>query len=414
MKSSIYSARILWLIFLTIFIDMLGIGILIPVFPLLIIPHSEFNIIPANWDSAAVFVMAGWLLAAYPLAQFIFSPLLGQFSDKYGRRKVLAISIVGTAFSYILFAVGIHLKNIPLMFLSRIFDGATGGNIAIAQAIIGDISKPADRAKNFGLVGVAIGIGFVFGPFVGGKLSDPLLVSSFNAATPFYFAAFISFINALLVISLLPETLQKRCRVEIELTRPFANIVKAFTNIQLRNIIPVVFLFNAGFTFFTTFWGVILVDEFLFSQGQVGNFFAYMGIMIILAQGMFVRRLSGKVADYKVLRFSLIGTACCLSCYYLISATHPLYVYLIPPFLAVFTALNKAFSNSLISRVTPAAHLGEAMGINSSANALANALPALFAGYIAAEHVRLPILVGALVTFVAWLFFVINYKKYQN
>jgi DHA1 family tetracycline resistance protein-like MFS transporter len=115
------SSKLLWIIFLTIFIDMLGVGVLIPVFPLLIIKGSEFNIVPMGWNNSQAMIMAGWLLAIYPLSQFIFTPILGQLSDRYGRRKLLALSIFGTSVSYLLFAVAIHTRNLPLMFFFPLY-----------------------------------------------------------------------------------------------------------------------------------------------------------------------------------------------------------------------------------------------------------------------------------------------------
>ena len=115
------SNKILWIIFLTIFIDMLGIGILIPVFPLLITHGSEFRVTPDNWSATQSFVMAGWLLAAYPLAQFFCTPILGQLSDRFGRKKLLSLSIGGTVISYLLFGVGIITKNLPLLFFAHQF-----------------------------------------------------------------------------------------------------------------------------------------------------------------------------------------------------------------------------------------------------------------------------------------------------
>ncbi len=395
--------KILWIVFLTIFIDMLGIGILIPVFPLLIIKNSVFNIIPSSWTSSDAFIMSGWLLAVFPLAQFIFTPLLGQISDKYGRKKILIFSISGTVCSYILFALAIYFKNIPLMFISRILDGASGGNISIAQAIIGDISSADKRARNFGFIGMALGLGFILGPFLGGKLSDPSLISWFNATTPFYFAAIIGMLNILLVLKFLPETLQNNLNNKINFNRSFYNIFLAFRSKQLSLIILVVFLFNVGFTFYTTFWGVVLTLDFNFKQGDIGNFFAYLGIMIVLAQGIVVRRLSGRVQDYIVLRYSIIGAGLCIMTYYIIKNSS--LIYCIPPLLAICMALSKAFSNSLIVRITSTNKLGEAMGINSSATALANAIPAIAAGYIISIHTRLPILVGSIFMIIAGVIF---------
>jgi DHA1 family tetracycline resistance protein-like MFS transporter len=395
----------LWLIFLTIFLDMLGIGILAPVFPLLVSHSSPFRVTSLTWSEAESLSLAGWLLATYPCCQFLATPILGQFSDQYGRKRLLAIAVTGTAISYLIFGLGIIWHNLWLLFFSRIIDGVSGGNIAIAQAVIGDVSNESNRARNFGLTGVAIGAGFVMGPFIGGKFSDPSLCHWFNPATPFWLAASLSLINALIIAKYLPETLLKPRQVTIVWYRGLKNIYLAFTKRQLRQIIPILFLYNAGFTFFTTFWGVILLNKFGFNQSQVGDFFAYLGIMIILAQGGFVRRLSGRVRDFQVLKLSLPLTAGCLLVYAWLPAHATLGIYLVPPILAVATALTKAFSSALIARITPQNELGQAMGINASANALAQAIPAVVAGYLAASYVQLPVLVGAVIILVAGIIF---------
>ncbi len=408
----IASKNVLPIIFLTIFLDMLGIGILVPIFPMLVVPHSPFKITPIAWSMQDGFVMAGWLMAAYPLAQFICTPILGQLADKYGRKKVLSLSIGGTVVAYLLFAFAITSKNLPLLFFARIIDGCSGGNISVAQAVIGDISNPKDRAKNFGLIGIALGLGFVCGPFLGGKLSDPSVIHWFNLTTPFIFAAGLGLVNLLLIIFILPETLLVSKDQRINLTRPLHNLLKAFQIKQLKNILPATFMFNAGFTFFTTFWGIILANKYNFTGGQIGNFFAYMGIMIILAQGMVVRRLSGKVQDYVVLRYSIIGTGMCLLGFYFISATRssPNFIYYIPPFLAIFVALTKAFSGALLTRITPDKIRGEVMGINSSLNALAQAIPAILAGYVATYNAVLSVLVGSIATIIGGILFISMFK----
>ena len=134
-------------IFTTVFIDLLGFGILIPVFPLLITP-GPFRVTPEGWSFTHGLIMLGWLQAIYPFCMFIAAPILGQLSDRHGRRPVLALSIFGTAVGYILFAIGISTANLPLLFAARGLDGLTGGNLAVAQAAIGDISTHENRAKN--------------------------------------------------------------------------------------------------------------------------------------------------------------------------------------------------------------------------------------------------------------------------
>ena len=142
-----FKSRPLAVIFLTALVDLIGIGILIPVMPQLLgNPESPHYLLAGSLTVEQGFMVFGALTAAYPLMSFIAAPVLGQLSDRYGRRKVLAVCLAGTSFGYMLFAVGILMKSLPLLFLSRIIDGITGGNISVAQAAVADVSKPGERA----------------------------------------------------------------------------------------------------------------------------------------------------------------------------------------------------------------------------------------------------------------------------
>lgn len=397
-------------VFLTIFIDLLGVGILIPVFPQLVTPSSPDSILPAGWTVAQGFILLGWLSAAYPLAQFFAAPIMGQLADRYGRKPVLAISIFGTALGYALFAIGLITKNIPLLFASRILDGITGGNISVAQAAIADISTPKNRARNFGLVGMAFGLGFILGPYIGGKLADPSVVSWFSAATPFWFAAILSLVNVFVVLLLLPETLKVKVKERLDLTRPFHNIATAFSRPGLRSVMPTSFLFTAGFTFFTTFFGLVLLNKFGFTSGNIGDYFAYVGIWIAIVQGGLIGPISKKFKDYQVIRFSVFFTALSLLGYALIPAGEYRWLFLVPPFMAFGNGLTMAFSSSLISRVTPRELQGEALGINSSVMALAQSIPAIASGYVASINDNLPVMVGSFVIALGGIAFWILFK----
>ncbi|HPD98842.1 MAG TPA: MFS transporter, partial [Candidatus Saccharibacteria bacterium] len=307
-------------VFATVFVDLVGVGILIPIFPLLVTPGSPDSILPNGWTITQGVILLGWLSAAYPLAQFIAAPILGQLSDKYGRKIVLTLSIIGTALGYVLFAIGLATKNIPLLFASRILDGFTGGNISVAQAAIADISTAKNRAKNFGLIGMAFGLGFILGPYIGGKLADPSVMSWFNATTPFWFAAGLSVFNVILITLFLPETLKVRKTARIDFSRPFHNVVTAFSRPGLRSVMPTSFLFTAGFTFFTTFFGVVLAQKFNFSVSNTGDYFAYVGLWIAIAQGVFVGIVAKRFKDYQVLRVSVFITAVSLLSYAMIPA----------------------------------------------------------------------------------------------
>ncbi len=378
-------------IFTTVFIDLLGFGILIPVFPLLISPGSPFRVTPEGWSFTQGLIMLGWLQAIYPFCIFVAAPILGQMSDRHGRRPVLAASIFGTSVGYVLFAIGISTANIPLLFAARALDGITGGNLAVAQAAIGDVSTNENRAKNFGLLGAAFGLGFIIGPYLGGRLSSPDASfyglfdtpSWFGATTPFWFAAIIALANGVSVLVTFPETLKEKFHGgRIKMGRSISNVVAGFKSDRLRVILATRFLFNAGFTFFTTFFGVYLKNSFDFTSAKIGDYFALVGLFIAFSQAVVVARVAKKLADFKVLRFSLFGTAAMMLVYFLTPTSSSAYLYMVIPFFTFFNGLTMANMSSLVSRSAEPGQQGQAMGIYSSVQSLAQVSASILVGFI--------------------------------
>ncbi len=406
-----FKNKILITIFLTVFIDLLGVGILIPVIPQLFAnPFSSEYMLPFGTSLNQGYMLLGLLIAVYPIGQFLATPILGQLSDKYGRRKILSIALLGTALSYILFAIAIITKNIPLLFASRFFDGITGGNISIAQAMIGDVSSPENRAKNFGMLGAAFGLGFIFGPYIGGKLSDPSIVSWFSAAVPFYFAAFLAFINMLSVLFLVPETNKNLRREELTWGKSISNIKRAMQMKGMSVLFATNFLFFGGFTFFTTFFGVFLINKFSFTQGNIGDFFAYVGLWSVFTQAVLTRAFSKRFSEYQILSYSMMGAGVMILAYFLPQYSWQLL--LIPPFFSICTGLTMANVNSLLSKSAPADQRGEIMGISSSVQALAQAIPAVLSGFIAAALApTTPLLIAAITIVISGLVFRFLYKR---
>lgn len=401
----------LLIVLFTIFLDMLGIGILIPVLPALLAnPSSPYFLLPSGWTVDQGFFLLGLLTASYPFAQFLAAPILGQLSDRFGRKPVLAISLLGTCISYIVFALGILWRNIPLLFLSRAFDGLTGGNIAVAQAAIADITKPQDRAKTFGLVGAVFGIGFIIGPFLGGVLSSSTVVGWFNAATPFLFAAILSAINVVSVIVRFPETHKHVDRDKhVHLGRALHNIGRAFRMSDLRLIFVTLFIYTSGFGFFSTFFSVFLISRFGFAEAQIGNFFAYVGLWIVFTQGVITRQVSGKFKEYQVLRLTLFATGLVMLTYFL--PTQSWQLLLVTPFFAIANGLSMANVSGLVSRSADAKIQGEILGIMSSVQALAQSLPPILSGLIAASlGPSVPVLFASGLIMLAGLIFAFAYK----
>lgn len=378
-------------IFTTVFIDLVGFGILIPVFPLLIGEGSPFRVTPESWSFTKGLIMLGWLQAIYPFCTFIASPILGQLSDRFGRRPVLAVSIFGTSIGYVLFAIGIMTANIPLLFAGRALDGFTGGNLAVANAAIGDISTNENRAKNFGALGAAFGLGFIVGPYLGGKLSSPDVSfyglfdtpSWFGATTPFWFAAILAMLNCVAVLTTFPETLKEKFHAgKLNAFQSVSNVVIGFRSDRLRAVLLSGFLFSAGFTFFTTFFGIYLRNNFNFGPSKTGDYFAIVGLFIAFSQAVLVARISKKLSDYSVLRFSLFGNAVMMLLYFAVPISFSLGLYLVIPLFTAFNGLTMANMTSLISRSAEPGLQGQAMGIYTSVQSLAQVPASILVGYI--------------------------------
>ncbi|MGL4773403.1 MAG: MFS transporter [Clostridium sp.] len=395
-------------LFLTVFIDLLGLGIVIPILPMIIL-DPRAGLLPMDMDFATRSIVYGFLIAAYPLTQFFSAPILGALADEKGRKKILTLSLIGTLIGYVLFGIGIMEKNIYLLFIGRILDGFTGGNISIAQSSIADMSTPENKAKNFGLIGMAFGLGFVIGPYVGGNLADSSIVSWFTYATPFWFAAILTALNILSVIFRLNETLAVPKKAKLSLTTGIKNINKAFSIANLRTVFLTTFFLTVGFTLFTQFFQVFLIGKFEFTQSQVGDLFAYMGIWIAFAQGGFQRPLSKKYKPHQILKYSTILLALALPL--LLIPDKAIWIYAIVPVIAILQGLSQPNGTALVSNQSDASNQGEILGINQSVQSLAQAIPPIVAGFVTTIDLSLPIILGAISIAIGWVIFKLFFKE---
>ncbi|MDO8520495.1 MAG: MFS transporter [bacterium] len=399
--------RALATLFFTIFLDMVGVGILIPVVPVILAdPTSPHYLLPIGTSPRVGYILLGFMFALYSFGQFIASPIIGQFSDKFGRKKMLLFSVLGTAIGHALFALAVTWKFIPLLLLTRLFTGIMTGNIVVAQASIADITPPEHRAANFGLIGAAFGLGFVIGPFLGGRLADGTLVSWFTAATPFWFAALLSVLNFFFIITMLKETnMHRRSELWIDWGRSVKNIFHAFSLKTLRPLFITGFLFNTGFTFYMTFFSVFLFFRFGFTEASIGNYFAYTGLWIIFTQSVVTRALSKKWSERQILKRSLIVAG--LGLLAILLCPESSWLYFAVPFFSVSVGLTGANLTALISRSAGASVQGEILGINGSVNALAMIFPPLLAGTIAAKFdPQAPLLIATIFIIMSGIYFI--------
>ncbi|MGV8983920.1 MFS transporter [Clostridium sp.] len=399
-------------IFFTVFLDLLGLGIVIPILPAVLLdPRS--GILPVSYVFSTRTLIYGFLIASYPLAQFFGAPILGTLADQKGRKKLLTVSLIGTFIGYVLFALGIVYSNIFLLFIGRILDGFTGGNISIAQSAIADISTPETKSRNFGLIGMAFGLGFIIGPYVGGKLADPSIVSWFTYATPFWLSVILTSINIVLVLLYFPETLVKvAVATKVSALTGFRNVKKAFTYKDLRTMFLVAFLLTVGFNFFTQFFQVFLIGKFQFNQSKIGDLFAYMGLWIAVTQGAFLRPLSKRYKPMSILSISILLLA--LTFPLLLIPNKAIGIYLIIPFIAIFQGLTQPNSTAIISNLADKDKQGEILGINQSILSLAQAIPPIIAGFVTSISLNLPTIFAAGSTLLAWIVFRVFFIKEQK
>ena len=416
------AGRALPAVLLTVFIDAVGVAILIPIYTMLILPGPQ-RVIPESWSLQGGFIMLGWLTGIYSLCIFLAAPLLGELSDRYGRKRVLALSMFGTAVGYVMFAIGVREHNIPLLFASRALDGVTGGNIAVARAVIGDISTPKTRVRNYGLIGAMFGVGFVLGPYLGGRLASPNIPfinafghqllktpSWFSAQTPFWFAAIIALIDVMLILFLLPETNDKQSKKgSLHPAQAFHNIAKAFKLPDIRPLFGTSFLYTGGFTFFTTFFGINLAKRLNFAPSNIADFFSYIGVWIAVMQAVIVPTLAKRFSSFQVVKFSLFGMSLAVLSMFIPKNTEQLL--LIAPLIPMFVAPVMANLVALISAIAGPERQGEVMGINSSVEALAQGIPAILSGYVASIWVGLPIVVSSAVLAFSGVMYWIFVKK---
>ena len=262
-------------IFVTLLIDVIGFGIIIPVVPNLISELEGVSI-----PEAAAY--GGWLIAAFAGMQFIFSPVLGNLSDQYGRRPVLLISLFGFGVDYLVTAFA---PTIEWLFAGRIIAGVMGASFTTASAYIADVSTPEKRAQNFGMIGAAFGLGFIIGPALGG------VIAQYGLRAPFIAAAVLTFINWLYGYFILPESLAPDHRRKFDWAR--ANPVGTLRfflkyKVILGLVASIVLIYVAGHAVQST-WSYYTIEKFAWDEAMVGYSLAFVGIMVALVQGWLIR-----------------------------------------------------------------------------------------------------------------------------
>ncbi|MCT4171656.1 TCR/Tet family MFS transporter [Elizabethkingia anophelis] len=278
-------------IFITMLIDITGWGIIIPVIPKLI-----EELIHGDISEAAKY--GGWLSFAYAFTQFIFAPLVGNLSDKYGRRPIILISLLGFAIDYVFLALS---PTIIWLFIGRVIAGMTGASITTASAYIADISTEENRAKNFGLIGAAFGMGFIIGPVLGG------LLGQFGSRVPFYAAAVLCLINFIYGYFILPESLDKDHRRAFEWKRanPIGSLFMLKKHPKISGLILVLILVYIGAHAVQSNWSYFTMYMFGWKEKEVGLSLGLIGLLVGLVQGVLIRWINPKIGNERSIYYGL-------------------------------------------------------------------------------------------------------------
>lgn len=342
-------------ILITVFIDVLGVGLIIPIIPKLLL---ELGI----EDNGTGSLTGGFLIFSYAIIQFVFAPILGGLSDKYGRRTVLLISLFGLAVDYTLTAFA---PTVWWLFLGRIIAGIGGASFTTASAYIADISPPEKRAQNFGMIGAAFGIGFIIGPVIGGVLGD------ISVRLPFFVAAGLTLLNWLYGFFILPESLPKENRRPFEWKR--ANPVGTLRSLGRYQILIPFFiaffiLYIAGHSVQSN-WSFFGAEVFQWEAKDIGYSLAVVGVCVALVQAVVIKLVVNKIGQQKTVYAGLLFNFLGLTLFAMATQEWMIYAFLV---VYVFGGLAGPTLQSIMSGQVPADEQGELMGGLTSIQSLSN------------------------------------------
>lgn len=385
-------------VFLAVFFDMLAFALIIPVAAPLF--FSEQDAFLGNAESTTRALLYGIGVAGFSLMQFFSLPILGAFADSRGRKLVLQLSLLGEAVAYVLAAVAIQ-QAMPILFiLARILSGSVSAVTTIGYATLADISTNATKARNFGLVGAAFGLAFIIGPPLGGFFSNPQQSEYFSFSTPFYMAAVVSLFNGMASFLYFRETLPINTTVQFSIFQGMQYIAKTWQSVAFRRIFLGVFFAAFGFTFFTQFFQVFLLQKFSFNQQDIGKLFGYLGLWIVFSQTGLLRLLVKYFYAGTIVFVALPLLA--LSVLWLLGIENSVLLYVIVPCIALAQGVALPSMNVLVSNTASAHEQGGTVGSGQSVQALAQGIPPLIGGMVVAYGEGYPLLLSVFFTIIAW------------
>jgi MFS transporter, DHA1 family, tetracycline resistance protein len=345
------------ILFLTVFIDMVGFGIVVPVLPLY---TERFGASPFT---------TGLLLAVYSGMGFIFSPVVGALSDRIGRRSILLLSTIGQATGFFIMGAATTLL---WLFIARTIDGIFGANVSATQAYVADVTPPQDRSRALGLLGAAFGLGFICGPMLGGVLS---LIS---LSAPFYFAGALAAANAVLIFFILPESLPLENRSGLN-RETFVTLFKEGRGRVIAPLMAAYFFMMAGFSIMTAFFAIFTEDRFGYNASANGYIFAGVGVISVIVQGAMIGRLIKNFTEKGIALTGVALLACSLFALPLVQTLTTLL--LVGTGIAVGNSFINPTMNGLVSRSVNKYWQGRVLGLMQACASLGRFFGPLIGGW---------------------------------
>ncbi len=345
------------IIFVTVFIDLLGFGIIIPLLPF----YAE------SFGASALTI--GLLGTSFSLAQFIFSPIWGRWSDRIGRKPIILVGLMGSCLSYLTLALA---PSLPIIFFARIIGGIAGANIPTAQAYIADVTTQENRAKGMGMVGAAFGLGFIFGPAIGGVLSH------FSPTTPMWFASALCLANFIAAWALLPES-----RSASEKTKALGRM-EAFRHALRKPVLVVLlsvyFLVTMAFSWFEATFALFSEATFGYTAATIGFVFTFIGIVLSIVQGVLVGKVVKRIGERRLIPMAIFAIAAGIGllpfAFNVVTLLGALGV------LAIGMGFNSPACSSMVSRLSSADDQGGILGLASSVASLGRVVGPATGGFL--------------------------------
>jgi DHA1 family tetracycline resistance protein-like MFS transporter len=391
---------------LVVFFGYVGFAMPLPMLPEMFL-DSDVGILPAYYTREFKTLLLGVVMAAYPFGQLIGAPILGKCSDKWGRKKIILLSLLGSMLGYICTAIATSSSSIEGIFGGLFLCGLCEGNVAIAQSVVGDLAAEGSgehKVSHFGWINLFVCFAFIIGPILGGQLSDSSLIPWFTFATPFWIAAFMTLIGIGIVIRFSEETRKKEEQIAPQ--GYWKSFKEGMNQKKLRTIYVVNFFLALGYFSYFRFFPVYIENKFSFNVAMLGYAIAYGSVMFAISSALLLKRISGIMTVEKAV--GVFSFLLAISFFILLIPSSPWSLLGTIPAVDVCLAVVMTYSAVLVSNASSPSFQGQAFGMLTSVQVAAEVLTGLLGGILAGYQVSFPMVIGSLMLIVASLILLIS------